>query len=85
MYRGILEYNLFLIAITKSEFLPKAMQYMRSAVETFRKICPYSEKLTKKYEKLMERPEMDSNYMRIDNDQDNPNNVIEHFFSGLNL
>ena len=42
------------------------MQHIRSAVDLFRKICPYSEKLTKKYEKLLEQPETDPIYLAID-------------------
>ena len=50
----------------KSETLPRAKQYIQSAVELFRKICPYSEERTKKFEKLIEHPETHRNYLKID-------------------
>ena len=66
VYRSYTEFILFQTAIADSAMLPRANEYVRSAVELFRNICPYSERLTKKYEKLMEHPEMHSNYMLID-------------------
>jgi len=65
-YLGRTEYLLFQLAVQKSETLPRAKQYIRSAVELFRKICPYSERLTKKYEKLMGHPETHPNYLQLD-------------------
>ena len=53
--RGMTFYNLFRIAIRSSVTFPRAKEYLRSAIEIFRKICPYSESLTKKYDKLLER------------------------------
>ncbi len=54
VYRGTTDFNLFRIAVMKSETLPRAKQYIQSAVELFRKICPYSENLTKRMERLLE-------------------------------
>ncbi len=64
--RGDAEYLLFQIAVAKSETLPRAMEYIRSAVELFGNICPYSEGQTKKYEKLLEHPDRNYNYLLID-------------------
>jgi len=66
IYRGFTEHILFLQAIRESVTLPRAKEYIRSAVELFRNICPYSEKLTKTYEKLMEHPEAHPNFMMMD-------------------
>jgi len=57
---------LFEVAVQRSEFLPRAMEYLGSAAELFRKICPYSEERTKKFEKLIEHPETHRNYLKID-------------------
>ena len=65
IYRGHTEHTLFHIAVHKSETLPRAKQYIRSAFELFSKICPYSERLTQKFEWLLEHPEEDPNYMAI--------------------
>ncbi len=65
-YLGRAEFSLFQIAIQKSEFVPRAKEYIRSAAELFGKICPYSERLTKKYEKMLEHPEEQSNYLLMD-------------------
>lgn len=54
---GPIVISLFLTAIKKSETLPRAQEYIQSAVELYRSICPYSERLTKNYEQLMEHPE----------------------------
>jgi len=59
-------YNLFCVAVMKSETLPRAKEYIRWIVELFRKICPYSEKLTKSMEKLLDHPETEPNYLRND-------------------
>ena len=59
-------YNLFRVAVMKSKTLPRAKEYIRSAAEVFRKICPYSEKLTKSAEKLLDHPETDPYYLRND-------------------
>jgi len=66
IYRGYTDYILFLIAIRKLDTLPRAKEYIRSAVELFRNICPYSERLTKTYEKLLEHPETHPNFMMMD-------------------
>ncbi len=63
---GRMQYLLFEVAVWKSETLPKAKKYIRSATEIFRKICPYSEKHTKKYEKLLEHPEDHPSYLLMD-------------------
>jgi len=64
--RALAQYVLFQIAITKSEYLPRAMQYMRSSLELYRKMVPYSEQYTMKLEKLLEHPEMHLNYLTMD-------------------
>jgi len=56
---------IFQVAVVRSEFLPKAKEYMRSAVELFTKMYPYSKKITKKFENLIDHPEMSSNYLVI--------------------
>ena len=66
VYRGFTEFNLFRIAVMKKETLPRAKQYIQSAVELFRKICPYSEKLTKSMEQVLEHPETEPDYMLIE-------------------
>ena len=53
---GITEINLFNIAVKKSETRSRAEQYIRSAVELFRNICPYSENMTKGMERLLKHP-----------------------------
>ncbi len=83
VYRADVEYRLFEIAVQKSEFLPKAMEHTRSATELFRKICPYSERHSKKYERLLEHPETHSDYLRIDNVRQS--DLGERFGTGLNL
>ncbi len=60
------EYLLFQIAIMKSKYIPKAVEFIRSVVELYKKVCPYSERLTKKYEKLLDQPESHYNYLLID-------------------
>ena len=82
IYRGHTEHTLFHFAVRKSETLPRAKQYIRSAFELFSKICPYSERLTKKFEKLMDHPETDPKYMMMDRDVAN---LVERLLSGLNL
>ena len=42
------------------------MKHLKSATELFQKFCPYSERLTKNYLKLLQHPETDSNYKLID-------------------
>ena len=59
-------YNLFRVAVAKTETLPRAKEYIQSAVEIFGNICPYSEKLTETFEKLFEHPESDPNYLLMD-------------------
>jgi len=63
MYLGITMFDLFQVAVQKSEYLPRTMNYVRSAAELFRKICPYSEKYTKRVEMLVEHPETDPSYL----------------------
>ncbi len=65
-FTGNLLFNLFLVAVERSETLPRAMDYIQSATELFRKISPYSE-LAKECEKLLEHPETDPNYTTLDN------------------
>jgi len=50
---AITEINLFNIAVKKLETLPRAQDYIRSAFELFRNICPYSENMTKRMERLI--------------------------------
>jgi len=62
-----MHFLLFRIAVQKSELLPnKAKQYIWSAAEIFGKICPYSEKTTKRMMKLFEHSVTNPNYMKID-------------------
>jgi len=72
----------FKLAVMKSELLPRATDYLKSAVELYRKMCPYSEKYTKKYEKLLENPEKDPDYSKIDH---MVRVLSERFGTGLNL
>lgn len=81
VYRALTEYLLFQIAVMKSETLPRAKEYIRSAVELFRKICPFSESQTKKYEKLLEFPESHPNYKKIDK----MTSDVERFLDQLSL
>ncbi len=82
VYPAFMGFRLFQIAVRKSVLLPRAKDHIRSAVELFRKICPYSEKLTKKYEKLLDRPETDRNYLMIDR---MVSDVIERVRTELNM
>lgn len=82
-YRARVEYRLFKMAVQKSEFLPRAMEHIRSATELFRNVCPYSERHTKKYEKLLAHPETDSNYLLIDKGMES--DLGERLRTGLNL
>jgi len=66
IYLGFTYLFLFRVAVGRSETLPKAKEYIRSVVELFRVICPYSEAHTKKYEKLLENPETHPEYIVID-------------------
>jgi len=66
IYRAHTEHLLFRIAVRKSETLPRAMEFIRSAAELFDKICPYSERVTKMFEKLWKNPETDPDYLAID-------------------
>lgn len=75
---------LFKIAVQRSEFLPRAMEYLRSAAELSRKICPYSEMHTKKFERLMEHPETHPNYLKIDKMQQAPD-LAESLRAKLNM
>jgi len=66
IYRGFTYSILFRIAISRSELLPRAKEYIRSAVEIFSQIFPYSEKHTLLFKQMLERPETDSNYLSDD-------------------
>ena len=66
IYRGLTEFSLFQLAVRKSETLPRAKEYIRSAVELFKQICPYSERFTKRYERFLEQPEMHPDYLKMD-------------------
>ncbi len=79
---GLAEYYLFRVAVRQSETLPRAKEYIRSAVEIFRKICPFSEKLTKTFEKLLDHPETHPDYMKADIYY--MSNFMEHLLSGIN-
>ena len=59
-------YNLFRMGICSSRTIPTAKEYLRSTIELFRKICPYSEKKTKLYEKLLEHPDLHPNFRMMD-------------------
>ena len=83
IYRGYTDVLLFGIAISRSETLPRAKQYLQSAAELFRLICPYSERLTKKFERLLEHPEEDPNYMAIADKT--VADLAELFRTGFNL
>ena len=87
IYEGGTNFNLFRVAVRKSETLPRAKDYIRSAAELFGKICPYSESQTKKFEKLLEHPETDPDYMLIDKmrERDVLSNFMENVLSGLSL
>ncbi len=63
---GSTYYNLFRMGICSARTLPMAKEYLRSAVELFRKICPYSEKQFKVYEKLLEHPDLHPNFKIMD-------------------
>jgi len=75
IYRGYTHFLLFQMGIGRSEMIPKAMEHILSAAELFKKICPYSEKLTKKFEKLLVHPELDRNYRAIDKMTDEASGV----------
>ena len=66
VYQGLMDYNLFRIAVARSKTLPRAKKYIQSAVELFRKICPYSEELTGFMGELLDHPETESDYLLID-------------------
>ena len=68
--RGTTYYNLFSIATRSSVTFPRAKEYLRSAVEIFRKICPFSERLTKTYEKLLEQLDLHSSVLLMRNGRD---------------
>ena len=62
-YLAIMGVNLFMIASSRSDTFPRAKEYILSTVELFRKMCPYSEKRTKAYEKLLEYPEKTDEFL----------------------
>ncbi len=64
---GNLDNNLFCVAISKSETLTRANQCIRLAIDLHRKICLYSGEHTKKYEILLEHPELDPNFFSMGN------------------
>ena len=59
-------YNLFRVAICSSRTLPRAKPYIQSALALYRKICPSSERLTKMFEKLLERPNLHPHFKMKD-------------------
>ena len=63
---GSTYYNLFRMGICSSRTFPRAKEYLRLAADLYRKMCPYSEKLTKKYEKLLERPDLHRHFKMMD-------------------
>jgi len=65
-YPSLTYFLLFRVAVQRSKLLPKAKHYIWSAAEIFGKICPYSERSTKRIVKLFEHPETDPNYTKID-------------------
>ena len=65
-HRGTVDFFLFQIAVSMSKLLPRAKEYIRSAVELFSNICPYSKRHTEKYKKLLEQPETNPNYLAND-------------------
>ena len=83
VYRGYAYFNLFHTAVMKWETLPRAKEYIQSAVNLFRNICPNSERLTKKCEKLLEHPDTNPFFMAIDRMQ--PSDFMEFFRNGVNL
>lgn len=54
MYIGDTYIKLYNIAMERVETLPRAKLYLRSAIEISKKICPYSERRTTNFEKLLE-------------------------------
>ena len=54
MYIGDTYIKLFRVALKNVDVLPRAKHYLQSAVEIFRKICPYSASLTKHFEEVLE-------------------------------
>ena len=64
--RALAENLLFKVAAAKSMFLPRAMKHIRAATEILQKICPFSESITKKCEKLLEQPETYEGYLAFD-------------------
>jgi len=54
MYIADTYIKLFRVAIKNVDVLPRAKHYLQSAVEIFRKICPYSASLTKHFEEVLE-------------------------------
>lgn len=65
VYRGYEYAYIFRIAVCKSKALPRVKEYMRWAAELFQNISPFSEERTKRYEKLIEHPEIDTCYLAI--------------------
>jgi len=86
-YRSQAEYLLFKVSVTMSKMLPRAKEYIRSAAELFGKICPYSERFTKTYERLIKHPEEDPDYLQIDRRMAVVSTMIEmeRLMSGSNL
>ncbi len=65
IHRASIEFDLFRIALMKRKTLPMADKYIQAVVEAYRIMTPYS-KYTKNYEKLMEDPEEDGHYLRME-------------------
>jgi len=54
MYIADTYIKLIRVAIKNVGVLPRAKHYLQSAVDIFRKICPYSASLTKHFEEVLE-------------------------------
>lgn len=65
-FTALLQLNLYEIAVTKSSTFPLARRYIKSVFEVFNKICPYSEKLTRTFKQLNDRPEQHRNFLLHD-------------------
>ena len=57
---------LFRIAVQRSDLFPRAKHYIWLAAKIFGKICPYSQRTTKRMVNLFEQPELGRNYIKID-------------------
>jgi len=59
------ELYLFQVALRKRKTIAKAIQYIRSVVDVYKIICPYSE-YTQKCERMLNHPETDGNYLSME-------------------